>query len=181
MKWICLIRWKAEMIDDSWGRVFSSSSPRKTCICFFFFFGGGLSANFTFNPQTVLEMMVVFFSATVLSDLLNKNKWSRKAWRSLPKSKIASQSRCREHCVWESQQFEITTKHGFQHFWGTVAKGSRQNPNQQVAFSGALFSTKNPHEINRLWHLSSEKKTEIICSIYICRGLYIHYPAIQGL
>ena len=60
------VRWEYEMDfshqmesrNDSWGRVFSSSSTRKTCICFFF---GGLSSNFTFNPQTVLEMMVVFF------------------------------------------------------------------------------------------------------------------------
>lgn len=40
------VRWEYEMDlsqmesrNDSWGRVFSSSSPRKTCI--FFFFGGG--------------------------------------------------------------------------------------------------------------------------------------------
>ena len=31
---------------------------KHVCICFFL--GGGLSSNFTFNPQTVLEMMVVF-------------------------------------------------------------------------------------------------------------------------
>ena len=42
-----------------------------------------------------------------------------------------------DNCVWESQQFEITTDHGFQHLWDTVAKGSRSG-HQQVAFKGGL-------------------------------------------
>lgn len=56
MKWICL-RWKAEMIV---GVEFSQVVLQEKHV-YFFFWGGALSFNFTFNPQTVLEMMVVFF------------------------------------------------------------------------------------------------------------------------
>ena len=56
MKWIFLIRWKAEMIV---GVEFSQVVLQEKHV--YVFFGGGLSSNFTFNPQTVLEMMVVFF------------------------------------------------------------------------------------------------------------------------
>ena len=60
MKWIFLIRWKAEMIV---GVEFSQVVLQEKHV--YVFFWGGLSSNFTFNPQTVLEMIVVFFCTCI--------------------------------------------------------------------------------------------------------------------